>query len=1041
VTDLATPPTAPPTSSPLPPDPGSRPSGRKTIKDRLQVLRPSRATAGEATFPLLVLFGLNAVDELDQSAFSVLLPNIRDAFGLDLQGVTTLISLTGIAVLLLEIPLAQLADRKSRVRIAAGGAAVWGLFTLFTGLAPAVLLLGLARVGAGLGRTVNGATHRALLSDYYSVKARPTVFGFHSAANSVGQFFAPLLAGFLGHWFGWRLPFLLFAVPTLILVALATRLKEPVRGAQERKLMSDSDETIETEEAPASFAEAMRILWQVRSLRRIWMATPILAFAVIARVPLLNIFYADVLGLNTAERGVVQTIAEPFQFVGLFLGIPLAAKLLRRDPKLLSRFIGVLLGLSGVTTAVLVLSKVLWIAVVMNCLVSMAAASILPALYTVFSLAIPPRVRSVGFSIGSVFALPAFIGIPIVGGLGDQYGITTAILLTLPVQAMGVVMLASAGNFLGSDINKLRTSTVAMAEVRAARKRGEAKLLVVRELDAGYDSVQVLFGVDFEVDEGEIVALLGTNGAGKSTLLKAISGVVESTAGAVIFDGVDMTYAPPNEVVSRGVVQVPGGKGVFPELTVAENLKIAGWLYRKEEAYINEAIENVLTYFPVLRERWDQPGGNLSGGEQQMLTLGMAFIAKPRLLMIDELSLGLAPIIVEQLLKIVEAIRERGTTIILVEQSVNIALTIAQTAYFMEKGEIRFNGPTDELLQRPEILRSVFLEGAGTAAGESNGSNGSAEAKPVVVRGRRSRSIDRTTPAPSVLDLHGVTKAYGGVRAVNDVSLELREGEILGIIGPNGAGKTTLFDLISGFVIPDSGSVLFDDYDVTNMAPDARARLGMGRSFQDARLFPALTVTKTIALALERKVQVRDPLAAALKLPVVAESEARIAERVDELIQLMRLEAFADKFVAELSTGSRRIVDLACILAHEPKVILFDEPSSGIAQRETEALGPLLVRIREATGASLLVIEHDMPLITGVADRMLALDLGAVVTTGRPDEVVNHPAVVAAYLGTTDAVINRSGTSTSSNGNGAATRRRRRRSAANGSHADAGGTQ
>jgi branched-chain amino acid transport system ATP-binding protein len=227
------------------------------------------------------------------------------------------------------------------------------------------------------------------------------------------------------------------------------------------------------------------------------------------------------------------------------------------------------------------------------------------------------------------------------------------------------------------------------------------------------------------------------------------------------------------------------------------------------------------------------------------------------------------------------------------------------------------------------------------------------------------------------------------------------------------------------------------------MAPDARARLGLGRSFQDARLFPALTVTKTLALALERRVEVRDPLAAALKLPVVAESEAKIQERVRELIDLMRLEAFADKFVAELSTGSRRIVDLACILAHEPKVILFDEPSSGIAQRETEALGPLLVRIREATGASLLVIEHDMPLITGVADRMLALDLGSVVTTGLPSEVVNHPAVVASYLGTTDSVINRSGTSAASNGHdpGTARRRRRRPQPGDNTAADAGGTQ
>src|SRR4051812_24976332 len=183
----------------------------------------------------------------------------------------------------------------------------------------------------------------------------------------------------------------------------------------------------------------------------------------------------------------------------------------------------------------------------------------------------------------------------------------------------------------------------------------------------------------------------------------------------------------------------------------------------------------------------------------------------------------------------------------------------------------------------------------------------------------------------------------------------------------------------------------------------------MGRSFQDARLFPGLTVAETIALALELQVDVRDPLAAALHLPAVADSEARIAERVDELIDVMGIGAFRDKFVAELSTGSRRIVDLACILAHEPKVILFDEPSSGIAQRETEALGPLLLRVREATDASLLVIEHDMPLITSISDEILALDLGRVVTRGTAEEVVHDPRVVASYLGASEEVINRSG--------------------------------
>ena len=158
-----------------------------------------------------------------------------------------------------------------------------------------------------------------------------------------------------------------------------------------------------------------------------------------------------------------------------------------------------------------------------------------------------------------------------------------------------------------------------------------------------YDNVQVLFNVDFDIDEGEIVALLGTNGAGKSTLLKAIAGLVEPTDGSIIFDGRDMTYTPPNETAGRGVTMVPGGQGVFPALSVRENLALAGWLHRKEKAHIAAATDHVLDMFPVLRDRLDQAAGNLSGGQQQMLTLGMAFIEKPRLLMIDELSLGLAP--------------------------------------------------------------------------------------------------------------------------------------------------------------------------------------------------------------------------------------------------------------------------------------------------------------------------------------------------------------------------------------------------------------
>jgi ABC-type branched-subunit amino acid transport system ATPase component len=487
--------------------------------------------------------------------------------------------------------------------------------------------------------------------------------------------------------------------------------------------------------------------------------------------------------------------------------------------------------------------------------------------------------------------------------------------------------------------------------------------------------------VSLEIGEGELVALLGTNGAGKSTLLKAISGIVDPSAGAIVFDGEDMTYTPPDEVVGRGVVQVPGGRGVFPSLTVAENFRLAGWTHRDDPEYLAGATEAVLGYFPILRERWDQVSGNLSGGEQQMLTLGMAFITKPRMLMIDELSLGLAPVVVEQLLEIVRAIHARGTTIILVEQSVNVALTVCETAYFLEKGEVRFHGNTIDLLDRPDILRAVFL--------------GDATVAPVA----------RELPLSSeiVLSATGLTKSYGGLHAVRDVTFDVRRGEILGIIGPNGAGKTTLFDLLSGYLTPDTGKLVLDGHDITGLGPDQRAWRGLGRSFQDAKLFPGLTIAETIALALERQVAIRDPFAIAAGLPGTRASEAAIRERVDELIDLVGLNAFRTKFIRELSTGSRRIVDICCLLAHEPVVMLFDEPSAGIAQREAEALAPMLLNVREATGATMIVIEHDMPLITAIADEIMALDLGETVVRGSANEVLHHPRVLDAYLGTTSA--------------------------------------
>ncbi len=241
------------------------------------------------------------------------------------------------------------------------------------------------------------------------------------------------------------------------------------------------------------------------------------------------------------------------------------------------------------------------------------------------------------------------------------------------------------------------------------------------------------------------------------------------------------------------------------------------------------------------------------------------------------------------------------------------------------------------------------------------------------------------------------------------MSFSVGKGEIVGMIGPNGAGKTTLFDLISGYVAADTGRVVLDGRDVTADSPTLRARRGLGRSFQDARLFPDMTVAEAIAVALERWTTQRSVIAAALRFPTVFDDEERTTARVDELIDVMNLGAYRNSFIRELSTGTRRIVDLACLVGHRPTVVLLDEPSSGIAQREVEALAPVLLRLRDEMGASLLVIEHDLPLISSIADRLIALDQGEVIASGTPAEVLTHPDVVESYLGNNAAARQRSG--------------------------------
>ena len=629
-----------------------------------------------------------------------------------------------------------------------------------------------------------------------------------------------------------------------------------------------------------------------------------------------------------------------------------------------------------------------------------ASAVVIAGVYAMLSVALPTRMLTLGFGLSTVWLTfgalligpPA--GVPTINSLiTTTFGYRASFWVFVPLFLIGASLLRSASRFVVEDIAKRKITEAADATVRQQRADGTGSLLMVRSLDAGYDGVQVVFGVDLDVGDGEMVAVLGTNGAGKSTLMRAISGLVVPTAGEVMFDGQAITTYEAYRITEAGILQVPGGRGIFPGLTVAECLRVAGWLYDTDDQDLARATETVLEYFPVLSRRWHIPAGSLSGGEQQMLSLSMAFIAKPKLLIIDELSLGLAPTVIESLLGIVKGIHDQGTAVILVEQSINLALRLCDRAIFMEKGQVVFSGSTADLLDRQDIVRAVLLGGA---------EDSPAETTPAF-------TVDKTDfalPAGALLDSHhavlsarGLYQRFGGVIAVDDVDLDLYRGEILGLLGPNGAGKTTIFELLSGERRSERGRITMGEDDITSWAAYRRAKHGLARSFQAARLWPGLTVHESVTMAISHRISSPGAASAMLCLPTVRRSERRLRQAADEILEPLGLAQYADQLTSDLSTGERRLLELAVIIAMGPRIILLDEPSAGLAQAETEAMAPVLLETKRRLDCSMILIEHDMGLLRRLADRAIALDAGAVITTGNPEDVLNHPYVIESYLG------------------------------------------
>ena len=415
---------------------------------------------------MLVLFGLNAVDELDRTAYAILLPEIRDQFGLGNQGILTVVAASTVVILLLEIPLAHYADRSNRVRIAALGALGWALFAAGTGASITVAMLVVARIGSGIGRSVVTPTHNSLLSDYYAPEHRVKVFGFHRMANSCGQIVGPLAAGGIATLFGWRVPFFVFAVPTLILVVLALRLEEPVRGGHERRAAGADGTVAGTEEGPLPFLDSVRLLAAIPTLRRVWMAIPFLAIALFGLTNLLSLVYEDIFGLSEFERGAVAAGVEPAQIVGVLVMMPIVTRLVERDPAWLLRFIAGVGVLNGTAVAVLAFAPNVGVAIAMHVVVAGTVGVLAPAVFALLSLVLPPRTRSLGFTILSVFGIPGIVvGLPLIGYLADTYGLRIAVLVMVPATVTAGFILASAQRFVATDIERSREAS--LAHVRA----------------------------------------------------------------------------------------------------------------------------------------------------------------------------------------------------------------------------------------------------------------------------------------------------------------------------------------------------------------------------------------------------------------------------------------------------------------------------------------------------------------------------------------------------------------------------------------------
>ncbi len=671
------------------------------------------------TATLGVLVGLRLLDSLEGQAFAVLGPDIQASLGLSDTALGAISGLGAAIFVLASLPLGYLADRTRRTRLAAICAVAAAAFTLLTGVVGLVWQLALARFGVGIGKAATLPVHNSLLADRYPLGGRARVFAAHNLATPVAAVAGPALIGAIaslsGGPDGWRAAFLFLALPLLLLGLATFLLPEPSRGLQEQEAIL-GEAMVEGTEPPISYGTAFQRLLKIRTLYFLLVGVGVLGFVLVSVPTFLNLLLEKRYGLDAFGRGLAVSVTEIGALAGVLVGGGLGDRIFRRSPPQAILFLGAGTAVYGVVfTASLFLPGLVPVLIGIAIANFALYAATVP-IYAFVAAVVPYRLRSLGFALLGIyiFLLGGFLGGIITGLLSDARGTRFALAaVTAPVCIVAAALASYGARFVRNDISLVVEEVVEEQQERqrVAAAGGDLPVLQVRNLDVSYGPIQVLFGVDLDVAKGEVLALLGTNGAGKSTVLRAISGLLLAERGVVRLNGRTITYASAPDRVGLGIVQMPGGKAVFSSMSVTENLLAGCHRFAWDRTKVRQRIDASLELFPKLGELADQPAGLLSGGVQQMLALAKAQLVEPEVLLIDELSLGLAPVAVGELLAVVGQLRERGVTMVLVEQSVNVALSVADRAIFLERGRVRFTGPAADLAGRDDLLRAVFLGG------------------------------------------------------------------------------------------------------------------------------------------------------------------------------------------------------------------------------------------------------------------------------------------------------------------------------------------